>query len=748
MVKFMKWFFPVVATSLIIMPTIQPSIHLQDGVTSSVSQPPSRSALKSNRYTQIEPEHLPVTENPFATLEGYEYRATYEGYAFYDKESDASFRIVETATGYLWASSVDYDYFLEPDSPLADPDDLGLNLFWQNKLRSPFFLSYYQNLNLREEHAFENVRSRLTMTRTSVSDGVGFHVEVSLFLSKINFSFSVVFNADGLHIDLPFASIEELGEFKLSTISLYPMLGATKRLRTPGYVVIPDGVGALIRYTDDPDLGVYTKRFFGHDEGLNAYTSDQPLFANMYGVVHGHQQHAMLAIIDEGSAHAILNHFGSQVFLDFNFSYVSFNYRTTYRQFLNQAKTSSVNLLQKDATPIDLGLHYQFLTGSDADYVGLANQFADWRFANEEQATTLTSVPLHVDILALETKPGLFSREKVVMTDVDGLIEIVDDLRTDVTEQLMLNYLGWQQGGYSYTAPEYQQLDASLGNLSDWHDYQATLDDDDTVLHFAGDPYRAYVRGRGYQTTDIIQTIGLEFVLNHDYYLLNGNAGERLMSDLRTTLSDLDIQGVSLETIGHRVSSDFSPLGESKEVMIESIQHAISVHDALYRPMSYAWKGQYLLDLPMYSSEQARLTDTVPLIPYMMNKHRIGFGRAGNFFSNTTNELLRMIDYGLYPAFFVSEASAYQLLDTPSEHIFTSRYQDWQPEIKRQYDFISNALMDVLGQRVVAREVLDLGVVAVTYESGTTIYINYSGNPYEQGSLVVEPMAYVVRSST
>ena len=223
MVKFMKWVFPVVATSLIIMPTIQPSIHLQDGVTSSFSQPPSRSALKSNRYTQIEPEHLPVTENPFATLEGYEYRATYEGYAFYDKESDASFRIVETATGYLWASSVDYDYFLEPDSPLADPDDLGLNLFWQNKLRSPFFLSYYQNLNLREEHAYENVRSRLTMTRTSFSDGVGFHVEVSLFLSKINFSFSVVFNADGLHIDLPFASIEELGEFKLSTISLYPM---------------------------------------------------------------------------------------------------------------------------------------------------------------------------------------------------------------------------------------------------------------------------------------------------------------------------------------------------------------------------------------------------------------------------------------------------------------------------------------------------------------------------------------------
>jgi hypothetical protein len=161
------------------------------------------------------------------------------------------------------------------------------------------------------------------------------------------------------------------------------MLGATKRLRTPGYVVIPDGVGALIRYTDDPNIGVYSKRFYGSDEGLNAYTSDQPLFANMYGLVHGHQHHAMLAIIDDGAAHANFNHYGSQVFLDFNFSYVSFNYRTTYRQFLNQAKTSSVNLLQKDSTAMDIGLHYQFLSGSEADYVGLANRFADWGFNQE-----------------------------------------------------------------------------------------------------------------------------------------------------------------------------------------------------------------------------------------------------------------------------------------------------------------------------------------------------------------------------
>jgi hypothetical protein len=156
--------------------------------------------------------------------------------------------------------------------------------------------------------------------------------------------------------------------------------------------------------------------------------------------------------------------------------------------------------------------------------------------------------------------------------------------------------------------------------------------------------------------------------------------------------------------------------------------------------MSFAWDAQALLDLPMYSSEQARLTDTVPLIPYMIAGHRPGFGRAGNFFSNTTNELLRMIDYHLYPAYFVTEASAYQLIDTPSEHIFTSRYQDWQPEIQRQYDFIASALNAVMGHHIISRDILDIGVVKVTYDHGVSIYINYSGEIYEGESFLVNPM--------
>ena len=744
MVKFIRWILPLAVTTLTVVTVISPSIPQHDMVGTTYSQAPTQSALKSNRYTQIEPSQLPVTHNPFATIEGYTFRDRFNGYSFYDKASDASFRIVDDATGYIWASSVNYDYFLDDGSPLADEGDYGLSLFWQNKLRSPFFLTYYQGINLREEHAFENVRSKLSMTRVNYPNEVGFDVSVELFLSKISFSFSVRFNDQGLSIELPFDSISEEETFQLSTISLYPMLGATKRLRTPGYVVIPDGVGALMRYNDDPNIGIYSKRFFGSDLGLNATTSDQPLFANMYGLVHGHQQNAMLAIIEEGAPMGILNHFGSLVFLDFNFTYVTFNYRTTYLQYLNQAKTSSINLAQEDASAIDLRLQYQFLKGNQATYVGIANQFADSIFENEINPLRDDSVPLHVDILALESKPGLFNREKVVMTNLQQLESIIESLQEATTDHLRIQYLGWQEGGYSFTAPNLTQLDRTLGSNLELEALLNRLENTHTTLGFAADPYRAYRSGTGYQSSDLIQSIGQEFVYQGDYYHLNHLKGAAVVDSLREYLALRGVESIAFESIGHQASSNFAQSMTNKAEMISKIAEQILPTDAVYKPFSYAWNAHTLLDMPMYSSEEGRFTDTVPLIPYIVSKHRSAFGRAGNFFSNTTNELLRMVDYGLYPSFFITEASAYQLINTPSEHIFTSRYADWESDIKRQYDFIAGALTSVLHQRVIARDVLALGVVKVSYENDVNIYINYTGNAYQEGEITVEAMSFFV----
>ncbi len=741
-----KLLIPISLTGLMLFPSLALQ-RIESDPVSLQSDPPSRSALLSNRYTQMETDARVVDENLFADLDGYTFRKTFGYLSFYDKISDASFRIVDERSGYVWASSVDYDYFIDEDSPLADPDDIGLNLYWQSKLRSPFFLTYYSGLNLREEHAFENFRSELEVTRFDDGDAVGMNVAVSLFLSKITFNFTVVFNEAGLTVTLPFESIVESEEFKISSVSFYPMFGATKRLRTPGYVVIPDGVGALIRYNDDPTIGVFSKRFFGSDVGLNQTSSEQPLFANMYGITHGHRQHALLAIVEDGAGHAILTHYGSQVYLDFNFTYVTFNYRSTYVQYLNQAKTSSVNLLQADANEINATMHYRFLNGADADYVGIGKAFGAWLFEDDRLTPTSSKIPLHLDVLALESKPGLFAREKVVMTDLSSLDDIIYETKETITEHLVVSYLGWQRGGYSYTAPNYTSFDDKLGSIKQLKRVlENNASNEDLTLMFAADPYRAYRNGTGYRQNEIMQTIGQEFINQGDYYYLTAAAGTNRLEKALNTIESWDIPALALETVGSFASSSFGTTPLSKNGMIKAMQAIIKDNPRLsvYQPYSYLWTAENLLDMPMYSSQQARFTDTVPLLPIIVSGRRHAFGRAGNFFSNTTNELLRMVDYGLYPAFFVTEKSAYELIDTPSEHIFTSCYVDWKPEIKRQYDFIAGALDAVYGKELLVREVLALGVIKITYEDEISLIVNYGGTSYVRGTIDVDPMSYEV----
>ena len=91
MVKLLKWLLPLGFSALIVLPIIQSPLHMEDPQTNTISQAPSRSALKSNRYTQPEPNFVPVESNALANLDGYTYRATYGQYAFYDLEEDASF---------------------------------------------------------------------------------------------------------------------------------------------------------------------------------------------------------------------------------------------------------------------------------------------------------------------------------------------------------------------------------------------------------------------------------------------------------------------------------------------------------------------------------------------------------------------------------------------------------------------------------------------------------------------------------
>ena len=86
------------------------------------------------------------------------------------------------------------------------------------------------------------------------------------------------------HLSIMIRSLNPDDRFKLTGLYLFPYLGSTRGDTVPGYFVIPDGVGALVRLNKSHN-DTYQSRFYGSDMGYNSYTSSQ-LGMPIYGVVH------------------------------------------------------------------------------------------------------------------------------------------------------------------------------------------------------------------------------------------------------------------------------------------------------------------------------------------------------------------------------------------------------------------------------------------------------------------------------
>lgn len=149
-------------------------------------------------------------------------------------------------------------------------------------------------------------------------------------------------------VEIPEEEIEEPGSFVLGTIKVYPFFGGVLEDAVPGYVFIPDGVGALVRYrkADPSIIANYKKEIYGSDLGytaesnLNRVISDTNMIhAPVFGFVHGANQNAIFGNILSGAEYGNLNIYYAGRTTLYTTVFPEFVYRRTYRQPIDRAGT-------------------------------------------------------------------------------------------------------------------------------------------------------------------------------------------------------------------------------------------------------------------------------------------------------------------------------------------------------------------------------------------------------------------------
>ena len=715
--------------------------------------PVSQTLLSSNAYTQPETD-LRTAYNPLVSLDGSVLVDENEHLSLYINPEDLSIDIFQKDTEYVWSSTIHLDYAKkdENDEPLF-PDqttegDRGLNsLIWRNKVASPVWISYFggseNNPQLREESFFESSNSRFDLD--ILSNGIS--VQLFFGISQIELTYEVTLTERGFDVSLRQDSIKENSNALLSNVSIYPFFGAAKKELIPGYIMVPDGVGALFRFDQFEDFtSPYQKPFYGRDFAISTFVDetsitrdDLNLTANTYGAIHGINQQGYLNILKEGQAYATLTVYPADVITDFFFAYTTFTYRSSYRQPLNQSQTNSVLRVQEETNPFDIHMDYQLLSNEQANYVGMAQTYQDHLIQRENLELNLDAhQPIHLDILMQDNERAFIGRNTFLMTTAKDILNMIESFDDDM---LYLTLRGTSNHGYSGSSLDIFPLSSDLGSKEDW---ESIFTKQNVSIYIYLEPLKLYTNDRFHSQLEIARGRHLlSYRFSDDYgtydYVNPYNYETYLQSKIEA-ITAFGFDGVAFENLGNTIYGSFGDSPFTRGEMLDLTKTLVS-HQTVYQGYDFAFGSDALFQMPLTHSQHAKMTDTVPFITYVLAGYQDVFGPYHNYFGNTSNMLLKMIDFHVSPSFQITQESPYRLLNSPNQTWFSTRFSIWENEIHRQKNVIYDVLRDVQGETIINRLIPEIGISIVTYSSGNKIIINYTNEDYTYEDVTVEKMS-------
>lgn len=750
-----KLFISLAAVTLAV-PVIALGIGNGDPVSTRKDAGGSGNAMEaaSNQYTQPEGTAAAPVSKEAGTFEGYTKAAENEEMILYVNEDSLALKVKNKRTGYVWNSGLD------------QPGDYRLNKTWEEFAQSALTIDY---VDKRGKTKTESILTNQSKPQIRLNDS-GFSAKVYFFQSKINVTVEVKIEGDQLTVSIPDDQVKEGKRNQLISMNVYPFLGAVKEDEVGGYMFIPDGSGALIRYQKAAKKvrSPYIQPIFGRDEAFTKTTINnknekedkttplQEISAPVFGAVHGVKQNGFFAIVEGGNAYADIMAYPAGVATEMNWIGSKFHYRYEYYQPTSK-NMKGINLFQKKRNAVDIKLRYTLLGGKEADYVGMARQYQEYLKKQKVLGDKKDKASVRLEFLGGEVKKGLLWDSVLPMTPVSALPKFTKELQAEGVSDFFMVYRGWSKGGLTGSLPAKFPVEGKIGSAIDVSNTIQLLQDKGIPLYFHSDYTKAYEGAGGYAgRKDVANKISSETISQMDdtykSYFLAPEKTLEIAKDDREEYRKLGMEHLAIETTGSELFSDYNKNSESsrmetmdtyRKAMAELKKNGGSL--ALYEPNVYAWKGlDKYFDIPMNSSSYMFVTDTVPFLQIVLKGYVPYYAPFSNFHADQEDDILRMVEYGAYPSFYLTEQSSTMLSKTPSKDLFTSKFSSWKKDIIREHKLIEDMLSKVEGAEIIGRTVPAQGIAEVSYSNGKRIIVNYTDKPYKAGGITVDAKGYTM----
>ena len=682
-------------------------------------------------------------------------------YKLYLYESTLSIILENKETGALLRST------------LSEEDNDGVNNdTWTAYMQSGIVATAIKGIN--DTYQVDLVSSANDISYSFTENGFS----STIFFKEYDFGFTVNVALEGseLVVGIPEESIIESGKDTfIGTISVFPMLGYTYLDDQDGYMLIPDGNGALI-YLNDKD-GRYSTGFsqaiYGSDIGFSESSVDvllwgeyntilypEQVLAPVFGIIHSDDQQGYLAIVEEGDKRASIEAHPNGVMVNYNRCFAKFTLRKIYIQPLNNSNSGTMTRVEEDRTHSDLKVRYLLVSGEKANYASMAVAYRNYLLENDKISVKDTSYNTRVDFLGTDREEFLVFTKAVTMTTTDQISAMYAELRENGVDSLLTVYKGWQKGGlYNIPIAKYK-ADGSIGGTrgvtklikdSKEFDYQVYLynnalranpEENNTTFNTVKRINKRKLR---------INTWG--YVYRYFNYLLPSKSSsylDSLVEDYsKQGVDNLAIAGMSDNLFSYSSNGKFYSrydCADSYESTLQRISENANL--ILEKPFAYLWNttGAFL-DMPLDSSEYMYEDEEVPFFSIVLKGIIPMYSDYVNFEANKQEFRLQMIESGVYPSFYLTHEDAADLIYTNSSALYSTKYETYKDtviEYDKEFREVAEVTKDAF---IMNHEKMANGVNKVTYDNGVVIYVNYNQDSVDVDGYQIEAMSYKVGES-
>lgn len=625
------------------------------------------------------------------------------------------------------------------------------NASWKGFLNSGVSVEFYSKRSTMPERV-DVLKEDVGKEYTYFENGF------NAFLDFKNYEFTMIvevrLNSTGFTVKVDEDSIVEGEEYKLGSIYLYPMFGATQLDEKEGYMLVPEGAGALIDFSNNHGKykTPYSKKIYGMNAGIDKFTTSEEyrpsiresekVLYPIFGIVYTEEEQGFLGIVEDGKYNAEILAYPNGVITDYNWITAKFNFREVYT--MQTASKSGVPSYENQGDMRDISIRYEFVTGENADYVGLAKTYQEYLLQNQLMYKQEDSFQVKLDFFGADTKKWLIFDRVVPMTTIDDIQYIIDDIRVEGVDNVLPLYRGWQKSGVSINRGSSNvKIEGKLGSQRELEELNDKLVGYGINLVLEQDLLYANPK-RFYNTSaDIVKGVNQMlveeptngWVYKTMYYLTPSKALE-ISKKYRKQYNNSSIKEVALTSIPNVLFSNY----KDKQVVTRQ-ENAIVYEDimkelqdmaiSLEQPADYLWKytSKYF-DMPLATSGYSFLSKEIPFLPIVLKGYIPYWAQYSNFEANEATFFLKMIEYGAYPNFLVTMESPDLLRNTNSSYIYTSEYSVLKPTILQYEKEIGDILSFVEGENIIGHEYLTNDIVVVEYSNGIEIVINYSDRDY------------------